>query len=315
MKQKLHIAIRSWRDILQIARQEHPESVNVYTYAKTIARLANASRLGKNDIIELALHLGIKVFPRDRTFHNYLGSSKRIVTGLPDNWVPLLNETYFSLAYHNPEEFLEYIAVVPSRSGSLPYIIHHTPEGYINPNWFNEVVPLLYQISCEANPKNHVGKTFKHQQLTLGQVNTINHFFKSDPILKIEGLCTNCYRVSLPKKGFGVRFHYEGQPKDMPPYGMIKEIRFSARKSSSMGPTSKPYVTELIIASPGMNVETIENTSRPAKRNEPIWTMIDSKTGRYGFSTYPERKETHIDAALYDFDKLSMRLPVCSCTQ
>lgn len=82
-----------------------------------------------------------------------------------------------------------------------------------------------------------------------------------------------------------------------------------------MGPTSKPYVTELMIASPDIKVETSEGLIRPAKKNEPVWTMINQKTGHYSFSTYAEREETHIDAALYDFDKLSMRFPICSCTQ
>lgn len=313
MQQKCQ-TIEPWRAVLQAARQGHLEITNPYSYAKRIVRLANESQLSEKDIMELAIHLGMKVFPRDRTFQNYFYRSKKIVTGLPDNWVPLLNDTYFSLAYHNPQEFLEYIAVVPARSGSLPHIIHHTPEGYVSPNWFNEIVPILQSISYEASPKNKIRKAFIGQQLTLGQVNTINYFFKSDPILKIEGLCTKCYRVSLPKKGFGVRFYYEGHLRDMPPHGIIKEIRLSARKPSSMGPTSIPYVTELVIANPSMVVETDKGNLRPANKNEQVYTMMNPTTGRYGFSTYAEREETHIDAALYDFDKLTMRLPVCTCT-
>lgn len=207
--------IGGWREILQLASQEHHADANLHTYAKTVIRLANAFQLNSKDIIELAIHLRMKVFPKDRIFRNYLGESKKVIAGLPDNWVPLLNDTYFSLAYHNPEDYLEYIAVAPSNQGYPPHIIHHTSEGYVSPDWFNKVVPLLYQISYANKPKNEVGKVFKNQQLTLGQINTINHFLKSDPILKIEGLCTKCYQVSLPKKGLGVRFCYEGQLERM----------------------------------------------------------------------------------------------------
>lgn len=43
--------------------------------------------------------------------------------------------------------------------------------------------------------------------------------------------------------------------------------------------------------------------------------MVDPKTGQYGFSDYVQREETHINPTVYDFNKLTLRLPVCECIQ
>jgi hypothetical protein len=195
---------------------------------------------------------GVKIFPRDRVFENYLGSSRQVITGLPENWTPFLSKIYYSLAYQNPEDPMEYLAIVPSAVGKLPHIVHYTGEGYVDPNWFNNVVPILYALSMESEEKIKVNRSFKNEKLTLGQVNTINHFFKADPILKVLGICPKCYEVSLPKKGFGVRYFYSGEIKELSNKCIIKEIRFSAAKSFSLYEGSKrPYVTELVIAPPG----------------------------------------------------------------
>lgn len=116
-------------------------------------------------------------------------------------------------------------------------------------------------------------------KLTLGQINTINHYFKADPILKINGVCCKCYEVSLPLKGFGVRYLYKGQSKEIPPNGIIKEIRFSARKSLSChGGNSKPYVTELVVAPAGINAKTENGSMQLTNKGDEIWTMINPST-------------------------------------
>lgn len=306
--------LMSWREVIRMAMEKYPSSVNLRENVKEIISITNASELSEEDLIQLALHIGLKIYPRDRTFQDYLRSSKKVITGLPNNWVPSLNGEYFSLAYHNPEDLFEYLAVVPSAPGGLPYIIHHTAEATIDPNWFNQVVPILYKISLEDNPNAKIGKAFKDQNLTLGQINTINHFFKADPILKIADICTRCYKVSLPRTGFGVRYLYKGAIVNVPPQGIIKEIRFSARKPQSpFKHCQRPYVTELVIARANTPVET-KNGLQLTNANAEILTMIDPSAGTHRFSDYDTRPEIHIDAKIYDFDKLTLRVPVCHCT-
>lgn len=192
----------------------------------------------------------------------------------------------------------------------------YTSEGYVDPNWFNQIVPNLYELSYDSKAKNKIAGVFKNQKLTLGQVNSINHFFKADPILKILGVCTKCYEVSLPNKGFGVRYLYNREITDIPPQGIIKEIRFSAGKSlSTYEGSRRPYVTELIVAPKGIQAKNKENNIEITNQGREIWTMLNSSTGQYEFSTYNKRDEVHIDASCYDFNKITMRLPVCSCTQ
>lgn len=170
-----------WREVVKIAQEKCPSNVDLYANVKETISIANTSQLSEEDVIQLAMHVGLKIYPRDRTFQDYLGDSKKIITGLPSDWIPLLNREYFSLAYHSPVDLCEYIAVVPSTPGGLPYIVHHTSEAPIDPNWFNQVVPILYEISLQDRPHAEIGKPFKNQKLTLGQVNTINHFFQQIP--------------------------------------------------------------------------------------------------------------------------------------
>lgn len=100
---------------------------------------------------------------------------------------------------------------------------------------------------------------------------------------------------------------------NVPPQGIIKEIRFSARKPQSpFENCQRPYITELVIASANTPVETI-NGVQLTRANAEILTMIDPSSETHRFSNYDKRPEVHIDARIYDFDKLTMRLPVCHC--
>ncbi len=168
-----------------------------------------------------------------------------------------------------------------------------------------------------SNPGRKVGEQFKNLSLTLGQVNTINHFFRKDPILRIKGLCTKCYRVSLPDKGFGVKYSLRGKPQTIPSNGIIKELRFSARKPPH---NPLPYVTELVVAPEGIDVwdqQEVNGVNQDRKmttrKGDLIWTMFDPRTERQEFSTTVKRRQTHIPASCYDFDKLSYSLEVCLC--
>lgn len=305
--------LNNWKEVLKQAEKQYPHNYNLYAYTKEVIQLSNTSKLSERDIIELAMHIGLKIYPRDKVYQNYLGSSKQIITGLPIDWIPTLNSDYLSMAYHNPVDILEYIAIVPSTCKGYPHIIHHTSEEPIDPDWFNKVVPILYDISLKDRPQRELGVKFKNEKLTLGQMNTINHFFKADPILKISGVCTKCYTVSFPIKGFGIRYLYKGKITEVPPQGIIKEIRFSARKPSApFENCQRPYVTELVVAGANMQVQTKEGLEL-TKKNDEIWTMIDPSTTTHKFSNYNTRPEVHIDARIYDFDKLTLRLPVCHC--
>lgn len=315
LTQLTYRSLIGWRAVIRAAEQCH-KNFNRYSFAKTVIELSECAKLNERDIVELAIQIGIKIFPRDKVFENYLGSSRQVITGLPENWTPFLSKIYYSLAYQNPEDPMEYLAIVPFATGKLPHIVHYTGEGYVDPNWFNNVVPVLYDISCTDKSQNKIGRAFKKEKLTLGQVNTINHFFKADPILKILGVCTKCYEVSLPEKGFGVRYYYKGEIKELSSKCIIKEIRFSAKKSSSDFEGSKrPYVTELVVAPNGINAQTENNNIKITKKEDNIWTMLNPETGLYEFSTHNKRDEAHIDARYYDFDKLTMRLPICLCQQ
>ncbi len=193
MTQLLNPCLIGWRSVIEAARQNQG-NYNRYATAKRVVELSDSARLTERDMIELAIQIDIKVFPTDKILPNYLGESRQVITGLPKDWIPTLCESYYSLAYHNPCDPLEYIAIVPQAArGRLPHIIHHTSDGYVNPSWFNEIVPILEELSYDKRVKNKIGKIFKDQKLTLGQVNTISHYFKEDPILKILGVCTKCY--------------------------------------------------------------------------------------------------------------------------
>ncbi len=312
MKDNAYSQIYHWKDVIKRAEQIHGKNCDPYIFAKTVSQIATAAKLSSHDILELALVMGMKIYPRDFTFPKSIENAKRVITNLPKDWMPRISTTYhFSLSYHNPNDPLEYIAIVPPvSSGFRPYIIHHTSEGYVSPTWFDDVLPVLKQISYTKRPKNEVGKVFRNEKLTLGQVNTINHFFHEDPILKIAGVCTKCYRVSLPKKGFGVRYYFDGEIKSIPPQGIIKEIRLSARK----GGYDRPYVTELVVAPQGMTALDENDNVQLTRKGDQIWRMIDPQSNNSSFSIDPEKRNVHIDASVYDFDMLTMRLPVCLCT-
>lgn len=110
MSQLAYKHLGSCRDVIKIAQERCLENRNLHAYAKEIVRIAGSMQLPQREIIELALYIGLKVFPRDKTFQNYLKNPIQVITGLPEHWIPSLHSEYFSLAYHNPDDLLEYIA-------------------------------------------------------------------------------------------------------------------------------------------------------------------------------------------------------------
>jgi hypothetical protein len=65
----------------------------------------------------------------------------------------------------------------------------------------------------------------------------------------------------------------------------------------------------------GTSVRTENNDIQKTKKTEKLWTMLNPETGQYEFVRQNDKDEVHIDARCYDFNMLTMRLPLCACTQ
>ncbi len=116
---------RTWKEVVQLSKDGVGMS-NSYAYAKTAVRIAEEASLNEMEILNLAMHLGMKIYPRRTLFptHASLKSSRTIIAGLPADWKISLSDVFFSLKYYDPANPAEYIAVVPSLNGNLPDLVH-----------------------------------------------------------------------------------------------------------------------------------------------------------------------------------------------
>lgn len=215
---------------------------------------------------------------------------------IPDNWKLKWCKFYLAPRYENPNDSMEYIVTIPHDDrGFLPYIIHHTRGGFADARWFYEIVPQLEQILRDKS----LGRPFSFKfneainqmfgdQMTRGQVQAINVFFGKF-VPGIEGVCSTCYKVSLPDSGSGEKWTYRRKNK--------YEIRLSAAK-----PNGKA----------GQKVEYVSHTELDSEGNL-IFATWDKEKSEKGFDYFMRQKNTHIPWEVYDFDKFSLRMPLCTC--
>lgn len=201
------VQLGSVLDVIRKLKQERPD-LNHYSHLFKVsaARISEELNLPASQLINLALHLGVRWFPKP--------------VNIPDTWKIVLCKKFLSQRYNNPTNPEEYVVIKsPNSYGGLPYIIHKTSEGYAENRWFTEVIPNLNELLAQAfsdckypyteDFNTTVNQFFENAQngkgMTVGQVAAFNLFFDKY-VPGLEGICTNCFRVSLPNSGAGERW-------------------------------------------------------------------------------------------------------------
>jgi hypothetical protein len=96
--------------------------------------------------------------------------------------------------------------------------MHHTENGFVNANWFYEIVPELEKFSYRPFSEefnNHFNQLYEKKYPNRGmnptQVRAVNLFFKKF-VPGVEGVCTKCYKIMLPRSGAGEKYLYPQCP-------------------------------------------------------------------------------------------------------
>lgn len=186
--------------------------------------------------------------------------------------------------------------VVPKNYGHLPYLIHRTSVGYADITWFKEVIPELEKIIKDPTIGYSFSRKFNaavnqlfDKGMKPGQVQALNLFF-GKYVPGIEGVCTTCYKVTLPMSGAGEKWTNRKDER--------YEVRLSAAKPQS--------------SHPGQQIEYVSHTELDG-RNEEIFATWNKKKGVAGFDKKMDQEDTHIPWDVYDFNKFSVGMPLCRC--
>ncbi len=256
------------------------------------AKIAEENDLGSGQVTELALGLGIKWYQRPKN--------------VPDTWKLILCKSHLSQRYINPTDSAEHVTVKPPDSpGDLPYIIHRTVAGFADPRWFCDVIPnldnLLKTVLSDPKIRHPLNEDFNllinqyfasernGQGMTTGQVQALNLFFEKH-VPGLEGICTTCFRVSLPLRGAGERWTHRSNEK--------YEVRLSAAKPlARFSCQQTEYVTHRELNQKG----------------EQIFATWDSKNEVVGTDSDNTLPTTHIPWTAYDFNKFQIGMPICTC--
>lgn len=126
--------------------------------------------------------------------------------------------------------------------------------------------------------------------MTPGQIQTINLFFEKY-VPGIEGICTSCYKVSLPMAGSGEQWKFRSDER--------YEIRLSAAKPQGFPGQRREYVTQ-----------TSLNKSDNLK-----FAMWNSSTCAPEYTDLLKQEATHIPWEIYDFNQFSIDMPRCQCNR
>ncbi|MBA2367390.1 MAG: hypothetical protein H0V82_00005 [Candidatus Protochlamydia sp.] len=279
----------NWKDVIEKVKINHPHiKKNTFKYKHLIAEEAEYHNLPKLAVQNLALYLGIKLFPQPQ--------------GIPTSWPTYLCKKFLGQKYVNPLNSMEWVIVKQScPMGKEPYIIHRTIDGFADNRWFYEIVPQLFEISnapnlgiaFSSNFNEAMNKKFatqnKERQMTLGQVQAINLFFDKY-VPSLEGVCSRCFQVTLPKRGAGERWLQENN-------GKTYEIRLSAAKPLGKNGQRTEYVSQTIIDEEKCELHALW---------DPNKSIVEY--------TYNMRQEfTHIPWSIYDYDKFNVKMPICIC--
>lgn len=188
-------------------------------------------------------------------------------------WIPGFSNYLTCIKYTNPSDPREYILQAQARNklGSLE-LLHRDPS---NPKVFSSVVfqkiiPYftedldalrnnLHQKVKQDHPAIQTYDLDKQGAIIRGAFGevvckTVNkshpsidpftirviHAFFDIGIPEIDGMCPKCYRVSMPKSGFGIR--YKSSLND----GLYYEVRLSSEKLCGYPQQSEIYITNTL---------------------------------------------------------------------
>lgn len=279
-------------------------------YCHLVLQEAEKEQLSEWEVRKLANHLGIRWFPPP-----YFAGT----------WLPSLCKIYLSVKYTNPKEPQEFIVLFSANTCKFggKIVIHHTPNGYLDKSWFTEFVPDLDQMAnnfqMAAGRIVDRGGSFSKQTsqqlrrefsahindpinsrysggMSMDQIRATNaFFFKYLP--DVDGLCTRCFKLSLPRTGAGVRW--------FAPSNNFCEVRLSEPKIFEHEGQRRLYLTH--------------NYTYNEQVLHVKWKGIFNDTPT--LTTTLKQQETHIPWELYDYEHLVASLPehqghkflVCQC--
>jgi len=252
----LYEAIRQSRDTTAIA------GIGLY---KHISNAIDLSKLNEAQYIEVLGNCGVKTWPRPKN--------------IPSEWIFSVSRKYLNVKFENPHNALEYVIVIPPHArGRQSYIIHHLPNMCVPAEWFEEILPQLDPMLHVKDVDKKAYEFVEKKMLTEKQVVLINDFFLRYRIPVIEGICRACFRVSLPKTGFGLRYQEKSNHHN--------EVRFCPGRKNSLNPSQqRPYVTQ--------------------KESNKFLSIDESITpSKYGYTTDRRLPGVHIPYEKYDFNQL-----------
>lgn len=280
--------ILSSEGIISKIKKNYPDvSPNSLKFKHLAAAFAETLNLNNQAVSELAITLGLKWYPRPQ--------------GIPNNWEAKLCKSYFAQKYVNPMDFLEYLIVVPPNfRGNSPYILHRTSTGWADARWFYEVIPQLETLIKDPTiglpfkvkfneAVNQVLAKSQSGKVTPGQIQAINLFFEKY-VPSLEGICSTCYNVMLPKSGAGERWLKQID-------GTSYEIRLSAAKPQGEPGQRAEYVSQTIIDESG----------------DYMYAMWNSANCKVEYTDIMKQGPTHIPWEIYDYNKFNIGIPPCLC--
>ncbi|MCE5318773.1 MAG: hypothetical protein LLG04_15600 [Parachlamydia sp.] len=242
-------------------------------------------------------------------------------------WIPSICNKYMSVKYTDPKDERHYLILITARSiFGVSGVIYHTPNGYKETSWFNtfiENLDLMYiayhQVVGKIPPhvqglarqdleleafgiqvNDKINGIFATKVMTKEQIHVVNAFFERY-VPDIEGICTKCFKLGMPKKGPGIRWYANSLNNC--------EIRLSEEKPFGQTGQQKTYVTQIYeINSKKLHVKWDGFSPQPslvelkrgvAKSDDFLYSHLCWKSYDYGTITKLLQNFTNI--------------PVCQC--
>ncbi len=207
---------------------------------------ASEFQLSSEIVKELAKYLNIPFFNPPRKYKH---------------WTPCICEKLICVKYWNPNEPKEYIIMPLSRSptGGIE-VLHHTPAGYDQLEYFNDFVPQLdldkhYSSFRDALGgedillkssgglfSKHIGSPANKAHSKLDELALRSIFALIDVHVPcIEGICSKCYNVRFPNSGLGILY----QNKSQSGHDLV-EVKISPPKLDGWESQKVIYITNKI---------------------------------------------------------------------
>jgi len=210
--------------------------------------------LSERELKKLAEYLHIEWFDRDHS--------------IPQSFIASLSLEHEGIKYTNPNDHQEFTIFCSSKSiFGVKCVLKHTQKGYQDPTYFTHFVPSLAIVKSNyyealkpisqkierLSPKKrdeilrfHAQRTvnsplnreYKDKGMNLTELQIIHLFFNLY-MPGCNGICQNCFKLSLPIEGFGARW-LSKTPQHT-------EIRLSTPKLNSYDAHRVLYVTHEFI--------------------------------------------------------------------